>query len=133
MCRTMRGQVWAETPPVHNHLVLRKKGRNWQNAEVRQPRKPTCKKKGLQSQTVKKGDVFYFTECQNKSDSLIEKANQEPTSVTEITLKHSHKPRQKLAWGGQGGRGVHRKRQEKTEFCRWDIGFNEEGPRPRTV
>lgn len=23
--RTMRGQVWAETPLVHNHLVLRKK------------------------------------------------------------------------------------------------------------
>jgi hypothetical protein len=35
----------------------------------------------------------------------MEKANQELTSVTEITPKHRHKPRQKLTWGGQGGRG----------------------------
>lgn len=114
-------------------LSAQKKGRNWQNAEVRQPRKPTCKKKGLQTQTVKKGDVFYFTKCQKKSDSHIKKANQELNFVSEITPQHSHKPRQKLAWGGWGGKGVHRKRQEKTGFCRWDIGFNEEGPRPRTV
>lgn len=24
VCRTMRGQVWAETPPILNHLALRK-------------------------------------------------------------------------------------------------------------
>lgn len=34
--------------------------RNWQHAEVKQPRKPTCKEKGLQTQTVKKGDIFSF-------------------------------------------------------------------------
>lgn len=60
MCRALRGQVWAETPPVHNHLVLRQKDRNWKNAEVRQRRKATCEKEGLQMHTVKKGDAFHF-------------------------------------------------------------------------
>lgn len=46
------------------------------------------------------GDVFYFTECQKKSDSLIEKANQELTSETKHT-QHSNTLRQ--SWHGVAG------------------------------
>lgn len=51
------------------------KERNWGDAEVRQAYKPTWRKKSLQTQTMKKGGAFSFTECQKKSDSPFEKAN----------------------------------------------------------
>lgn len=97
--RTMRGQVWAETPLVHHHLVLRKKDQNWQNAEARQSSKPTCRKKG---------DGFYFTEYQNKSGSPMETASPELTFMPQIP----HSIATDLGKSWQEG-GAHRKRQEK--------------------
>lgn len=110
-------------------LSAQKKDRNWQNAEARQSSKPTWRKKGLQTQTMNKRDGFYFTECQKKSGSPIEKANLELTSMTKIP--HSIATDQGKSW--QEGRRGSQEEARKTEACRWDIGFNEEGPRSRTV
>lgn len=102
----------------------KKRDRNWQHAEVKQPRKPTCEEKGLQTQTVKEGDVFYFTECQKKSDSLLQKANQELTSETEHT-QHSHTLRQSChgVTGEAGGGGCPQEEAGKNRVLQMGYWF----------
>lgn len=89
-------------------LSAQKKDQNWQKVEARQSSKPTCRKKGLQTQALNKGDGFYFTEYQNKSGSPIETASLELTSMPQIP----HSIATDLGKSWQEG-GAHRKRQEK--------------------